>query len=183
MGKHPHKPHPPLLYIGGVKRNSYFHSLGNYRGCVWISRAKTLREFGPWRYGLRSSTGVDFKILVGQHFCQLVYNQSPPWSLLCISVYPTNSSWKAAGHAPSWCNAYQNYQLCALLRVRIDGTIQGVQSIWNSNLSTENWVFLLVDSKHAYNDINGIIILCTVINLWLSGAHFEGYCHCSSIIL
>ena len=49
--------------------------------------------------------------------------------------------------------ACQDDQLCAGLKGRIDGTIHGVQDLWDKNLSTEEF-FLLVDAKNVFNRIN-----------------------------
>ena len=57
---------PSMFYVGGVQINAYFYSCGNYRKYGQIDCAETFRESGPWRYELRSSTGVAFKIWVGQ---------------------------------------------------------------------------------------------------------------------
>ena len=35
-------------------------------------------------------------------------------------------------------------QLCAVLKVGINGTVHGVQSIWDANSTKENWGFYLL---------------------------------------
>ena len=55
-----------LLCIRDVLRNTYFYSCRNHEIRSQIGSTKTFREFWPWRYGLRSFTGVDFKIWGGQ---------------------------------------------------------------------------------------------------------------------
>ena len=52
--------------------------------------------------------------------------------------------------------AYQDYHLCAGLKVGIDGTFHGVQYIWDENLTTEDWLFLLIDANNAFNEINQV---------------------------
>ena len=52
-----------LFYIGDIQKNAYFQSCGHHGR---ISHVENFGEFGPWRYGLRSSTGVYFKIWGGQ---------------------------------------------------------------------------------------------------------------------
>ena len=42
----------------------------------------------------------------------------------------------------------QDYQICDRLKAVIDGEAHGVQSICGAKLTTEDWVFLLVDSKN-----------------------------------
>ena len=56
---------PLLFYIGDIQRNTYFNPCGHRRGCGKIGRAETFGDFGPYRYELRSSTGVAFKIWRG----------------------------------------------------------------------------------------------------------------------
>ena len=108
--KNPHKKQISMLYVGGVRRKTYFRSYENYRGCGLIGHTKTFGEFGPWRYRLGSSTGVDFKIQ-GRHqktlhqlwnFCQLAGQSEPPLcNLPWIYVWPPNIYQQAAGRAPS----------------------------------------------------------------------------------
>ena len=44
-------------------------------------------------------------------------------------------------------NVYLDGQLCTRLNTGIYMAIYGVQAIWDANFSTENWVFLLVNTK------------------------------------
>ena len=48
---------------------------------------------------------------------------------------------------PEAIMACQYDHLCAGLKAVIDGAIHGVQGLWDKNLSTEEWRFLLVDAK------------------------------------
>ena len=65
--------------------------------------------------------------------------------------------------------ACQDDQLCAGLKAGIDGAIHGVQALWDENSSTEEWDFLLVDAKNAFNEINQVGMLWSVRQLWPSG--------------
>ena len=80
---------------------------------------------------------------------------------------------------------FQNDQLCAGLKAGIDGAIHGVQALWDKKLSTENWLLLLADIKNAFNKINRVGMLWTVIQLWPPGArlNFNCYRHWSSLVL
>ena len=49
--------------------------------------------------------------------------------------------------------ACQYDQLCAGLKVGIDDAIHGVQALWDENLTTEEWGFLLVDAKNVLKNI------------------------------
>ena len=66
----------------------------------------------------------------------------------------------------------QYEQLCAGLKAGIDGAIHRVQAVWDENLSTEEWGFLLVDANNAFNKINRFGILWTVRHVWPSGDRF-----------
>ena len=81
--------------------------------------------------------------------------------------------------------AFQDDQLCVGPKAGIDGTVHGVQSLRDKNLSTEEWFLKLVDAKNAFNKINRVRMLWTVRHLWPSGAHFvfNRYRHWSSIVL
>ena len=81
--------------------------------------------------------------------------------------------------------ACQDDQLCAGLQERINGAIHRVQALWDENSSTEEWVFLLVDAKNAFNDINRVGMVWTVQHLWTSRARFVFNCyrHWSSLVL
>ena len=48
---------------------------------------------------------------------------------------------------PETINACQDDEICAVLKAGIDGAVQGVQAIWDNNLSTDGWVFKLVDTE------------------------------------
>ena len=73
---------------------------------------------------------------------------------------------------PESTNVCQCYQICAVLKALIGGAIHRYQAIWDANLSTENWVFILVDAKNASNKIDCILMLWKVFHLWPSGARF-----------
>ena len=79
----------------------------------------------------------------------------------------------------------QDDQLCAGLKAGIYGAIHGVQSLLDKNSSTEEWGFLLVDAKNAFNEIQWVRMLSTVRHLWPSGARsvFNWYRHWSFLFL
>ena len=59
----------------------------------------------------------------------------------------------------------QDDQMCSRLKARIDGVIPRVQAIWGKTSSMEEWVFLLVDAKNAFNKINQVGMLWTFRHL------------------
>ena len=79
----------------------------------------------------------------------------------------------------------QDDQLCAGPKKVTNGKIHRVQALWEENLSTEEWSFLLVDAKNAFNKINRFVMIWTVRHLWPSGARFFFNCyrHWSSLVL
>ena len=72
---------------------------------------------------------------------------------------------KFNGTGPEATMVCQDDQLCAGTKAGIDGTIHGVQDLWDKKLSTEEWVFLLVDAKDAFNKINRVGMLWAVQHL------------------
>ena len=80
---------------------------------------------------------------------------------------------------------YQDDQLRDQLKAGINGAIHSVQYIWDKNLTTEDWVFLFVDAKNTFSEINQVRMMWTFIHLWLPGARFvlNCYCHWSSLVL
>ena len=80
--------------------------------------------------------------------------------------------------------AWQYEQICNWLKAGINGDVHWVQDIWDTNFSTYNCFFKLVNTKNAFNNINCIAMLWTVCHLCLTGAHFCTLnSHCSFIIL
>ena len=74
---------------------------------------------------------------------------------------------------------FQDDQLCAILKAGIDGAVHGVQDIWDENSTTEDWGFLLIDAKNAFNDIDRVEMMWKVRHVWPSGScsFFNFYCH------
>ena len=66
----------------------------------------------------------------------------------------------------------QDDQLCTGLKAGIYEAIHRVQTLWDKNVSTEKWGYLLVGANNAFNEINRVGILWTVRHLWPSGARF-----------
>ena len=95
---------------------------------------------------------------------------------------------RPVGVVETWCQLFAKFvlkvtgpeathgckdgHLCVLFKVVINGSLHGVQYIWDANFTKENQGFLLVDSNNAFNWINRIGMLWMVGHLWPSGAHF-----------
>ena len=55
---------------------------------------------------------------------------------------------------PEATSACQDNQLCPVLKEGIEGTVHGVQAIWDTKVTTEDWGLLLIDAKKDFNKIN-----------------------------
>jgi hypothetical protein len=63
-------------------------------------------------------------------------------------------------------------QLCLGLEAGIEGTIHASQIIWDQHSAEENWGFLLIDARNAFNESNRMVMLWTVRHEWPSGCRF-----------
>ena len=68
-------------------------------------------------------------------------------------------------------------QLCAGLEAGIEGGIHAARAEWIEHEEDEEWGFLLVDARNAFNEGNRTAILWTVRHLWPSGARFAFNCY------
>ena len=68
---------------------------------------------------------------------------------------------------------------------QFDGAGHGVQAIWVGMLTTEDWVFLIIDAKKLFKNINRIETMWKVHHLLPSGYRFffNSYHHWSSLVL
>ena len=73
----------------------------------------------------------------------------------------TNIVLKVTG--PEVTMACQDDQLWDRLKAVIDSAIHGVQYLWDENSTTEDWRFVFVDVKNAFNEINRVGMLWKVI--------------------
>ena len=134
-------------------------------------------------------------------------NKNLPWSAYhafvsgCLITLENNSIVCPVGVGETWrflfskfvlnftgtksTNMCHYYQICSELKEVIDRALHGVQVIWDANSSTENWGFLLVDTKKAFNEINIIGMLWIFRHLFPSGDHFVINCypHWSLLVL
>ena len=68
-------------------------------------------------------------------------------------------------------------QVCAGLEAGIEGSIHAINKLWGEHEEEEEWGFLLVDARNAFNEGNRIMILWTVRHDWPSGARFTFNCY------
>ena len=75
--------------------------------------------------------------------------------------------------------------MCAGLPVRIEGGIHAVDTLVNEHLSQEEWGFLLVDTRNAFNESNRTQMLWSVWFEWPRGERFmfNTYKHWSTLII
>jgi hypothetical protein len=77
-------------------------------------------------------------------------------------------------------------QLCAgLEEAGIEGGIHAMQNLWELHQRDEDWGFLRIDAKNAFNEQNRTAMLWAVRHEWPSGARFVFNCHrhCSTLVL
>jgi hypothetical protein len=68
-------------------------------------------------------------------------------------------------------------QLCAGLEAGVEGAIHAMQHVWAMHAEEEEWGFLLVDARNAFNELNRTAMLWTVRHEWPSGARFAFNCY------
>jgi hypothetical protein len=126
-------------------------------------------------------------------------NKSPPWAAIralmagrllaidkCPGIRPIRigETWRraiakcilhvAGKEAKEACGIDQ---LCAGLESGIEGAIHAMQHMWETNKAEEEWGFLLIDAKNAFNEQNRTAMLWTVRHEWPSGARFTFNCY------
>jgi hypothetical protein len=68
-------------------------------------------------------------------------------------------------------------QLCAGLESGIEGAIHAMKHQWDIHKAEEDWGFLLIDAKNAFNEMNRTVMLWTVRHEWPAGARFTFNCY------
>jgi hypothetical protein len=63
-------------------------------------------------------------------------------------------------------------RLCSGLQGGIEAAIHAMQDIWDFRYMEEEWGFLLIDAKNAFNEMDRTVMMWNVRNEWLSGARF-----------
>ncbi len=138
---------------------------------------------------------------------QLACKQHPP--LGCVSRPYGGSlarlgqeSWRSSHrHRETWRRAFAKCllkvagpeakeacgtdQLCAGLESGIEGGIHTVQLMWDTHHMEEDWGFLLIDARNAFNEMNRTLMLWVVRHEWPSGARFTFNCyrHWSTLLI
>ena len=124
-------------------------------------------DFGKNRKIFHSS----FKTLVGW-----LSNNSPPWVAYCefmsgcLNTLEKQPGIRPVGIGETWRHIFANIVLevkgteststcqdkhiCAVIKGGIGGAVHRDQAICDSKSTTKYWIFLLVDAKNAFNEIN-----------------------------
>ncbi len=68
-------------------------------------------------------------------------------------------------------------QLCAGLESGSEGGIHSINSLWEQMHGEDEYGFLLVDAKNAFNEMNRTTMLWVVRHEWPSGARFVFNCY------
>ena len=63
-------------------------------------------------------------------------------------------------------------QLAGGLEAGIEGAIHAMCVLWDEHKKKEDWGFLLIDARNAFNEENRTSMLWDIWNEWPSGAHF-----------
>ena len=73
--------------------------------------------------------------------------------------------------------ACRTEQLCEGLEYGTEGGIHAVRLLWQHHNQEEDWGFLLIDARNAFNENNHKDILWAVRSDWPSGARFAFNCY------
>jgi hypothetical protein len=80
----------------------------------------------------------------------------------------------AGGEAKEACGMDQ---LCAGLKADVEGGMHAMQHLWAQHLHDEDWGFLLIDARNAFNELNWTAMLWAVRHEWPPGGRFACNCH------
>ena len=68
-------------------------------------------------------------------------------------------------------------QLTVGVEVGIEGAIHAMRVLWEEHNQEEDWGFLLIDARNAFNEENWTAMVWAVRNEWPSGAQFMFNCY------
>ena len=60
----------------------------------------------------------------------------------------------------------------------IEAAVHSANEVVDGNYDTDDWGFILVDARNAFNELNRYTMLWTVRHLWPSGCRFAFNCYC-----
>jgi hypothetical protein len=125
-------------------------------------------DFLPWvaYQALKAGRLVALDKCPGIHPIGIVEN----WSHLTAKC----ALFVAGGKAKEECGMDQ---LCAGLKAGIKRGIHTMHLLWDTHSAEEEWGFLLMDAKNAFNKGDQIAMCWTIRHLWPSGARFTFNCY------
>ena len=80
----------------------------------------------------------------------------------------------AGGQAKDACGTSQ---LCAGLEAGIEGAVHAVNALWDVHQHDDDWGFLLVDTRNAFNEGNRTAFMWTIRHRWPAGVRFTFNCY------
>ena len=147
------------------------------------------------RFGAESA---ELRLIVGD-FVEWLGNGRPPWvayralmsgRIIALDNQPgirpvgVGETWhrmmtkcllKVAG--PEANTACVTTQLAGDLEAGIEGAIHEMRVLWEEHKKEEDWGFLLIDARNAFNEENRTVMIWAVRNEWPSGAQFTFNCY------
>jgi hypothetical protein len=75
--------------------------------------------------------------------------------------------------------------MCGGLDGGIDGVIHAAHAMWDMHHIEEYWVFLPIDARNTFNELDRMTMLLNVQHGWPSGARFmfNSYNHWASLVI
>ena len=69
-------------------------------------------------------------------------------------------------------------QIAGVVEAGIEGAIYAIRVLWEEHNQDEDWVFLLIYGRNAFNEENRTAMLWAIRHEWPSGAQFTFNCYC-----
>ena len=160
------------------------------RGTDSVSLQHWLLRFG--------AASAELRLIVGD-FMEWFGNGRPPWAayrallsgrLIVLDKKPgirpvrVGETWRCVMAkcllklpGPEAKTACGTTQLTGGLEAGIQGAIHAMRVLWEEHKKEEDWGFLLIDMREAFNEENRTAMLWAVRQEWPSGAHFTFNCY------
>ncbi|HEY9815494.1 MAG TPA: hypothetical protein V6D20_06805, partial [Candidatus Obscuribacterales bacterium] len=68
-------------------------------------------------------------------------------------------------------------QLCVGLQAGIEGAVHAASQFWKEHATDDDFGFLCIDAKNAFNEMNRVTMLWTIRHEWPQGALFTFNCY------
>ena len=145
-----------------------------------------------WLLG-SGAASVELRVIVGD-FVEWLGNGRPPWSaywalmsgrLIALDKQPwirtvgVGEPWRRMmakcllrGEGPEAKAACGTTRLEGGLETGIEGAIHAILVLWEEQETEEDWGFLLIEARNAFNEENWTTMLWAVRHKWPSGSQF-----------